>query len=122
MEIKSIYRAKILEHGVNPANFGELPEPMLVTEAANISCGDTLSLQAVVKGGRITAIAWQGEGCLVMKASASLLGEHILGKTWSDIKNLSAEEALGMLGVELTPSRTRCALLPLEAVRKLSRQ
>jgi NifU-like protein involved in Fe-S cluster formation len=81
------------------------------------TCGDHLRLTLRIdENKRITAVGWDAQGCSISQASASMLGEEIMGKTLDDVKQIGKQDIFDMLGVSLTPSRVRCALLSLEVL------
>lgn len=109
----------ILDHYHHPKNFGRLDAPTYSAETENLSCGDSLAMDIIVKDGIIERVGWTGNGCALSQASASILSECIQEKFESDVKNLSKETLLSLLGIEtLSPARTRCALLSLETVKR----
>ncbi|MBN1681699.1 MAG: iron-sulfur cluster assembly scaffold protein [Anaerolineae bacterium] len=114
-----LYIDNIIDHGQNPRNFGEPLDPADIDyEDDNPFCGDHLHLTAQLdENNRITALSWEGEGCTISQASASILGEAILGKTLDDIKSFDKQELLDMLGIQLSPSRLKCALLSLKVLK-----
>jgi nitrogen fixation NifU-like protein len=86
-------------------------------EADNASCGDRLRLTLRLNPqNRITAVGWGGEGCAISQAAASMLGEVIVGKHLDHVRQISKDDLFAMLGVPLSMSRERCALLPLKAL------
>ena len=117
-----LYREYILEHYRNPKNFGHLPDPDIVVEDGNVSCGDKIVVElkkSEQKGKKVVSdIRFSGVGCAVSIASASLLTESVKGKTVDEILKLGREDILELLGISLTPSRTKCALLSLEVLQK----
>ena len=109
----------ILDHYHHPKNFGRLDAPTHHAKTENLSCGDSLAMDIVVKDGIIEHVGWTGNGCALSQASASILSDFIRGKSVSDLENLSKEILLSLLGIEtLSPARIRCALLSLETVRR----
>lgn len=107
----------ILDHYHHPKNFGRLDASTHHAETENLSCGDSLAMDIIVKDGIIERIGWTGNGCALSQASASIFSEFIKGKSIDDLKTLSRETILSLLKVEtLSPARVRCALLPLETV------
>lgn len=88
-------------------------------EMQNALCSDSVALFLRTDGKTITEITWDGEGCALSVASASMVTDHLRGKPLSAIEDMNQETVLGLLHLtDLTPSRLRCALLPLEALRK----
>jgi nitrogen fixation NifU-like protein len=113
-----LYRELILDHYRNPRNKGRLEEPDISYEDDNPLCGDHIHLYlALDDQGRVQDVAWEGEGCAISMASASMLSEAIKGKSLEELRTLSKEDVLEMLGIELGPVRLKCALLPLKVLK-----
>lgn len=121
-----IYRENILDNYKNPRNFGRLKNPTASFSLYNSACGDkiTIDLKIQPKADQpldekiIEDIRFTGEGCAISMASASMLTEKVMGKNIHKIKKLNTQDILDMLGVTLTPTRLKCALLPLEVLQK----
>jgi nitrogen fixation NifU-like protein len=113
-----IYRENILDHAQNPRYPGVLEPADIDHEENNPLCGDRLRLTLRLgENNRIIALAWDGEGCAISQASASMLGEQIMGKTLDEIRSLSKEDIFEMLGIPLSPNRMKCALLSLQVLK-----
>jgi nitrogen fixation NifU-like protein len=113
-----LYRELILDHYRNPRNKGRLEEPDISYEDDNPLCGDHIHLYVALDDqDRVRDVAWEGEGCAISMASASMLSETIKGKSLEELKELSKEDVLEMLGIELGPVRLKCALLPLKVLK-----
>lgn len=117
--MSSIYQELILDHYHSPRNFGDLEKSDRNSEVSNSSCGDKISMKAYFTSGKITDIKFMGKGCAISTASASLLTDYVKGKPISTLKKLDTSFMLKLLGIELSPNRLKCALLPLEALTKL---
>ncbi len=116
-----IYREIILDHFKNPRNFGKLKNPSTSFSLYNSACGDKIEIQLKIKNEKlkiIEDIKFTGEGCAISMASSSMLTEKVMGKTIEEIEKLETEDMLKMLGITLTPTRLKCALLPLEVLHK----
>lgn len=120
-----IYRENILDHYNNPRNYGRLPKPTATSSVVNELCGDKLTVDIAVNEKEedvdqksITGIAFEGEGCAISMASASLLSEFAQNKTMKELKSLTSNDIVSLLGVPLTPTRLKCALLALEALHE----
>jgi nitrogen fixation NifU-like protein len=112
-----MYRENILDHGMNPRNRGILDPADIDHEANNPLCGDRLRLTLQLdENKRITAIAWDGEGCAISQAAASMLGEEILGKTLDEVQQIGKQDIFDMLGIPLSMNRVKCALLSLKVL------
>jgi nitrogen fixation NifU-like protein len=113
-----MYRENILDHAQNPRNHGLLDSPDIDHEEDNPLCGDHLHLTVRLDDNdRIVAVGWDGDGCAISQASASMLGEEILGKTLDEVKALSKDNIFEMLGIELSMNRVKCALLSLKVLK-----
>ncbi|MCD6128667.1 SUF system NifU family Fe-S cluster assembly protein [Candidatus Bipolaricaulota bacterium] len=111
------YEELILEHWRNPRNKGSLENPDIDVVEANPLCGDVVRLQLSVKEGTVKDVRFEGQGCAISQAAASLLTEMIKGKTVSELEEMKDEELLSALG-GVIKTRLSCALLPLRALRK----
>lgn len=114
----NLYREQILDHYKNPRNFGKLKKASAGAHDNLVSCGDRLSMELLIKNDVVQEIAFEGEGCAISMASASMLTEFVKGKKVSDLQQLDKNAILDMLGIELTPTRLKCALLSLEVLHK----
>ena len=114
----TIYQEIILDHYHNPHNYGELDAPQADVSVSNSSCGDKIRLTLKVEKDVIADIAFSATGCAISMASASLLTDHVKSKSVTDAMKIQKEELLELIGIQLSPSRLRCALLPLEALSK----
>lgn len=118
-----LYRENILDHYKHPRNFGHLDGADVKSEEINVSCGDriVIEIKLTVNSQKlpvIKAIRFSGEGCAINQASASMLTEKVIGMTSEDVMKLDLGYIEGLLGTKLTPSRVKCAILPLEAIQK----
>lgn len=114
----SLYQERILDYYRNPRNRGMLSLPDFSSGMVNPSCGDAVSLQGTVKGDRVELCVFEGKGCVISQATASMLTEQIKGKTIADIMDMDAQFMQSLIGMQLGPTRLKCALLPLEALKK----
>jgi nitrogen fixation NifU-like protein len=112
-----IYRENILDHYKHPRNKGTLEQPDITYEDANPLCGDHIRMDLRVKDGKIAEVRFSGHGCSISQASASMLCERIEGQPVEEIKKLSRDDVLEMLGIELGPVRLKCALLALKTLK-----
>ncbi|NTW15751.1 MAG: SUF system NifU family Fe-S cluster assembly protein [Candidatus Moranbacteria bacterium] len=116
--MSSLYQAIILDHSRHPRNRGHLDHPTRHSEAKNQTCGDSLSADLLIRDGIIEDIRFEGEGCAISQASASLLSEAVKGKPVAAALDMNTDDILALLGVELSPNRLKCALLSLETLKK----
>jgi nitrogen fixation NifU-like protein len=112
------YRELIIDHYKNPVYRGQLEPHDIAFEDDNPLCGDFLRIELRVSDdGVIEDARFSGHGCAISQASADLLLEHIQGKTLDDVKALTKDDILGLLGIELGPVRLKCALLSLKVLK-----
>ncbi len=113
-----LYREIIIERYKSPFYRGVLEPHDISFEDDNPVCGDHLRIDLRVdEHGKITEAAFSGEGCAISQASADLLIESIIGKSLDDVKRLTKDDILEMLGFELGPVRLKCALLSLKVLK-----
>ncbi len=112
-----IYRENILDHYRNPRNFGELKTFSASFHAENTVCGDELNIELLIINEKIKDAKFIGKGCAVSMASVSMLIEKIIGEKIINVKKLSSDEILQMLGINLNPTRLKCAILSLKTLQ-----
>ena len=111
-----LYREQILDLYKHPLNKGMLAHPTHIYKKNNPLCGDEIEMQLIVKGNKIIDVKFEGVGCAISMASASLLTEKIKNMDVSEAQNLNKDAVLGLLGVELSSVRLKCALLCLDVL------
>jgi len=113
-----MYREVIIEHYKNPSFRGHLDPHDISFADDNPLCGDHIQIDLRVEpGGRIADARFDGHGCAISQASADLLVESIIGQQIEDVKSLTKQQILDLLGIELGPVRLKCALLPLKVLK-----
>ena len=116
--MEDFYRENILDHYRNPRNKGQLEDPTHTHEEDNPLCGDVIRIDLHVNDQDvIDEVRFDGQGCAISQASASMLTEMIEGKTLEEAKELSKEDILEALGIEIGPVRLKCALLSLKVLK-----
>jgi nitrogen fixation NifU-like protein len=112
------YREIIIDRYQNPHHRGELDPHDITFEDSNPLCGDEIRIDVRVNGdNRVEDAKFSGRGCAISQASADLLLEYIQGKSLEEVKSLSKEDVLELLGIELGPVRLKCALLSLKVLK-----
>jgi nitrogen fixation NifU-like protein len=113
-----LYREQIIDRYKNPRMRGTLDPNDYSYEDDNPLCGDEVRIDLRVdEDDRITEAAFSGQGCAISMASADLLVEMIVGKKLDEVKAMSKEDILELLGIELGPVRLKCALLSLKVLK-----
>ena len=113
-----MYREFILDHYKHPRHHGVLEPADISYEDDNPLCGDVIRVDLRVdENNCVVESGFSGQGCAISQASASILMEEIQGKTLDQIKKLSRDDILDMLGIELGPVRLKCAMLALKVLK-----
>ncbi|MFI5332636.1 MAG: iron-sulfur cluster assembly scaffold protein [Candidatus Babeliales bacterium] len=114
----NIYQATLMDHYKNPRNRGTLPMPDFSSEQLNPSCGDQICMAGLLQGDVVTNVVFQGTGCVISQATASLLTIHVVGFSRDMILAMDSAALCNLIGMELGPTRLKCALLPLQALQQ----
>ncbi|MBI4148985.1 SUF system NifU family Fe-S cluster assembly protein [Candidatus Woesearchaeota archaeon] len=118
LEAEEIYREHILDLYKHPHNSGKLSSYSFRRRELNPVCGDQIELFVRMDDNKIAEAAFIGHGCAISQASASLLTDFIKGKSVDELKQITRENILSMLGIALGPVRMKCALLALKTLLK----
>ncbi len=113
----NVYQEELLDHYENPSNYGTLPNPDISHEEDNPLCGDKIRIDLIVEDDIIKEVRFSGHGCTISLAAASMLTEEIVGKSLTEVKKLSRDDILDMVGIPLGPVRVKCALLALKVLK-----
>ena len=136
-DLRELYQDIILDHGRHPRNFHPLEHPTHLARGHNPLCGDRVTVYLQVEGERIVDVSFEGRGCAISTAAASLMTEVLKGKTIAEARQLfaryhasvtggdpadlqdtleeDAERLEPLTGVKAYPSRVKCATLPWHA-------
>lgn len=117
MDQNTLYKQEILDHYKNPRNFGKLGNPTKTSKIVNSSCGDEIELfMEIDENGTIKDIKFDGSGCAISIASASILIQKLIGKNINEIQFITSDEVLKNIGMTKESGRVKCALIGWEAV------
>ncbi len=118
-----MYQEQILDHYRNPRNVGELKDPDIAAQGDNPLCGDKIALYLKLgDDGRVEEARFQGEGCAISQASASLLTLKLKGMLLEKVRRFDKEAILETLGIPISPVRLKCAILSVEVLKVGLRQ
>ena len=113
----TFYRENIMDHYRSARHRGRLETPTISCEDFNPLCGDLIHLDLAIADGRLVAARFEGRGCAVSQAAASMLLEEVVGKGVDEVWAFSRDDLFALLGVPLSPARVKCALLALGVLR-----
>ncbi len=112
----------ILDHYENPRHYGRLEEATMVQKGGNPGCGDVVSFYLKVDGdGRITGISFEGEGCTISMAAASMAAELFAGRTLAEVEAAPTDRILDLIGREIAATRLKCAMLGFNTVKQAAK-
>ncbi len=113
------YIQELIEHYRRPQNRGKLKKADIVASETNASCGDWIKIYLKLdKKKKIKEVKFLSQGCVISTASASILSQAIKGKTLQEISRLTQQDLVKLVGIEVTPGRVKCLMLPLAALLK----
>jgi nitrogen fixation NifU-like protein len=115
------YIENILDHHDNPRNKRVLDPSDIEASGGNPGCGDIVVMYARLdENGRIEDAAFQGEGCTISQAAASMLTEELIGRSLDEVSEMSYQDVIDEMGKEVVATRTRCATLALTVMKNAS--
>ena len=118
MAIDDLHREYILDHYRSPHNKGDLLQPDKYAAYSNPLCGDRIQMGVQFQDGKVADVRFNGNGCAISQAAASILTDMMLGKTPEELRQISRDDILEMIGPDIGPARQKCALLSLDVLRK----
>lgn len=114
----NIYQENILDYYKHPRNKGKVANPDMKFRELNPLCGDDIEITIKLEGNKIKEIMFDGHGCAISQASASMMAEHLEGKNIEDAKKFSKDDMLEILGIPISHARLRCALLGARVMKE----
>lgn len=113
-----MYKELILDLYKNPKNYGTLPKKTTSQRLLNPLCGDDITIELLLENDIIKDISFHGPSCAICRASASLLTDYAKGKNLKEVVQLDAGAVKEIVGIDISPGRIKCLLLPLEVLKK----
>lgn len=117
MDFSNTYRDEILEHYKTPQNFGKLPKFDATSRQLNPFCGDKMEIFIAFEKNKVKDIRFLGKGCAISIAAASMLTEFVKRKTKEELTKFSEKDMLNLLGIDVSETRKKCALLALSVLK-----
>ena len=117
--LRELYQEVILDHSRHPRHYGAMDGASHKAEGYNPLCGDRVTVYLQLGAdGRVVDIKFEGKGCAISQASASMLTDEIRGMSVADVAKLQNQDVLDLLGIEISPARLKCALLSIDTLKK----
>ncbi len=113
-----MYRENILDHYKHPHNHGSIGNADIRHTESNPLCGDVITITLKLADHKIKDARFVGSGCAISQASASMLTDEVKGKTLEEVRHIGREFVANLLGIEVGPVRTKCAVLSLVAIKE----
>lgn len=117
--LEDLYDDHILDHFECPYHKGHLTSPSCTHSERNPICGDQLTLELQITDGKVQQAYFNGKGCAISQAAASMLCEHVEGRSVEELRNMPAKEMLDIIQAPLTPSRQKCGLLGFKVLKTM---
>jgi nitrogen fixation protein NifU and related proteins len=114
----NLYQQNILEHYHHPYHAGKPARFTHTASVANLSCGDQVTMYLNLEGNFVKEVHFEGEGCAISLATASILAECMEGKSIEEVENLTADSVQDLIGLKLSITRIKCADIVREALQQ----
>jgi nitrogen fixation NifU-like protein len=114
---RQYYIDLLLDHYENPRNRGKLDDADVTTSGGNPGCGDIVTMHATVRDGVLEQVRFEGEGCTISQAGASLIAERFEGRPMAEVEEMGFEEIVDAMGKDVVTSRIRCATVALGTLK-----
>ena len=115
---EDMYREEVLAHYRNPQNYGKIEGADAKYHDFNPVCGDEVTVYLKIGDGKITKVKFEGKGCAISQAAASIVTEEVTGKKLDYAKQIKQEQLLEMLPIKVSHLRIKCAMLAIKAIQK----
>lgn len=114
----NIYAEEIIAQYEHPHNKGKIANATTSFHEYNPTCGDDITVYMNIKDGKVADIKFDGSGCAISVASASMLTDEIKGKSVAEVEKLDVHYLIGLIGIDPGPARLKCATISLKAAKK----
>lgn len=114
----NLYAQELVDHFKNPRNKGFIDNATIITDEFNPSCGDKVKFYILVQDDKAIKFMFEGFGCVISQATASMLTENLLNKSLKEILDLDSTYVTNLINLDLGPTRLKCATISLDAIQK----
>ena len=116
-QLDELYREVILDHFKSSSRRGDLPKAQIKAVGNNPLCGDELTFFLKLDDGQVRQARFNGKGCAISMAAASMLTEYALGKSLDEVAKFNKQDALNLINIPISCMRLKCALLGLKVLK-----
>ena len=114
-----LYAEEIISHYEHPHNKGKMDNASVSLHRDNPTCGDEMTIYlSVDKDGKVRDVKFEGSGCAISMASASMMTDYVKGKSLAEVEAMGVKELVGLIGIDPGPARLKCATLSLRAIKE----
>jgi nitrogen fixation NifU-like protein len=113
-----IYAEELIHNYEHPMNKRPMAGATVSMTEENISCGDEITVHLRIEKGRVADVSFEGSGCVISMGTASILTEHLKGKSLREVEKMTREDLLKLINIEPGPVRMHCATLSLRAIKR----
>ncbi len=114
----NIYAEEIIAQYEHPHNKGKMANPSISFHEYNPTCGDDITVYLEIRNGKVSDAKFDGSGCAISVASASMLTDEIKGKSVAEVEKLGVQDLIDLIGIDPGPARLKCATISLKAAKK----
>ncbi|MGA3020941.1 MAG: iron-sulfur cluster assembly scaffold protein [Candidatus Micrarchaeales archaeon] len=113
-----IYAEELIRHYEHPSNKRRMKNANASMEKENVSCGDVVKAYLKIEGTKIEDASFEGNGCVISMATASMLTDYLKGKSVDHLESMRKDDVLRIISIDPGPVRMHCATLPLRAFKE----
>ncbi|MEM3227348.1 MAG: SUF system NifU family Fe-S cluster assembly protein [Candidatus Micrarchaeaceae archaeon] len=114
----NLFAEQIISNYEHPHNKGRIENPSVKHHEFNPTCGDELTLYLKINDGKVSDVKFEGSGCAISMASASMLTDFVKGKTLGEIEKMGVKDIIDLIGLDPGPARLKCATLSLRTLKE----
>ena len=112
-----IYAERLIQYYEKPHNKGKISDATIHMHEENVTCGDVITIYLKINQGKVEDVKFEGDGCAISMASASMITDFIKGKSLADVEKMNVGTVMEVIGIDPGPARLHCATLSMRAIK-----
>ncbi|MDE1761835.1 MAG: SUF system NifU family Fe-S cluster assembly protein [Candidatus Micrarchaeota archaeon] len=112
-----IYAERLIQYYERPHNKGKISDASVHMHEENVTCGDVITIYLKIEGGKVSDVKFEGDGCAISMASASMVTDFIKGKSIEEVEGMNVGTVMQVIGIDPGPARLHCATLSMRAIK-----